>query len=260
MLSNMSLTQLPDQDHLNPTQQKLGWSILYHLFPGGCILLFYWIISPWLLKQGFPSSFAVLVGFLLVGIPLQVFILFREGYSVNGKISLTHIIFYTKKIPIWKHGLFILIFIVYAIIITSILSPINSYLLENCFSWLPEWFRNNTELLKPNSSPIIITYYVALFVIDGLLNPIIEEIYFRGFLMPRISRFGLLSPMISAALFSLAHYWQPWNILQIFILVWPIYFLVLKNKSIYISIVLHCTANLIGAFLSLAQYLSTGQH
>ncbi len=81
-------------------QKSLGWSILYHLLPGVCILLFYLMISSWIIKMGFQPNFALLLGFVFIGIPLQLFIMFREGYNTNRRISLSNVIFFTKKIPI----------------------------------------------------------------------------------------------------------------------------------------------------------------
>jgi hypothetical protein len=39
----------------------------------------------------------------------------------------------------------------------------------------------------------------------------VEEYYFRGYLLPRLSRFGSLAPVINVALFSLYHFFTPWQ-------------------------------------------------
>ena len=233
-------------------QHSLAQSILYHLLPGFGILLFYVFTSSWVIKMGFKPSFGVLLGFVFVGIPMQLFIMFKEG-----GFSWKNVIFYRKRIPIWQYVAFSIIFILYALIVTSILGPFNLMLQDGLFSWLPDWFIDSSPPFGRDTSLTIITIsFIAIFLIDGLLNPIVEEFYFRGFLLPRISRYRIWSPFINAVLFSLAHYWQPWNMVQIFILVAPVYYLVWRKQNIYISIVVHCLANLIGGGLTLGQYLS----
>lgn len=105
------------------------------------------------------------------------------------------------------------------------------------------------------------TFFVILavrFLIDGIANPIVEEMYFRGYLLPRISRLGLWAPLLNAMLFSLAHYWQPASIPQIFLLVLPLYYLVWWKRNIYISIAVHCTANLIGVIATFISFFASG--
>jgi AcrR family transcriptional regulator len=41
---------------------------------------------------------------------------------------------------------------------------------------------------------------------------VVEELYFRGYLLPRISRFGGWAPVINCCLFALYHFWQPFNL------------------------------------------------
>ena len=244
----------------NPTsipQHSLTKSVFFHLFPGLCILLFYLIISPLVTKIGFNPSFGVILGFVFIGIPLQLFILRKEGFKVGKSIRSNNAIFYKQKIPFWQYIVFLPIFLFYAIIIASFLGPFSEVFLDNYFSWLPDWFTKSSPPFSQNTSLVIIVIsFTALFLIDGFINPIIEEIYFRGFLLPRISRYRFWSPLINALLFSLAHFWQPWNIPQIFILVLPLYYLVWWKKNFYISIAVHCMANIIGGILTFGQYLS----
>ena len=241
----------------SPPQQPIVWSVFYHLLPGVCVLVFYLLISPWVISSGFQPSFGVILGFVVVGIPLQLFIMLREGYRQSGRYSLARTIFYKSRIPFWQYLLIVPGFILYAMLILYLINPISTFFMDSLFSGLPEWFRDSSSFIQDDTpGKIIIIGFVALFLVDGIANPVIEELYFRGFLMPRISRYGAWTPFINAALFAFAHFWQPWNILQIFILVAPLYYLVWRKRSIYISIVMHCTVNLIGAAASLGYYLS----
>ena len=92
-------------------------------------------------------------------------------------------------------------------------------------------------------------------IIDGIGNPMVEELYFRGYLLPRISRFKAWAPLLRAGLFAMAHLWRPHNVPLIFLLVAPLYYLVWWKQNIYLSIAVHSLANLIGVVLIIETYL-----
>ncbi|MDC1417020.1 CPBP family intramembrane metalloprotease [Flavobacteriaceae bacterium] len=135
------------------------------------------------------------------------------------------------------------------------IEPINNFILQNYFYWIPESFNIENSQINNNLTITIVGFTLLIFI-DGVLNPIVEELYFRGFLMPRLSRYLYFSAFISAFLFSISHFWFPWNILQTFLIVLPIYIIVYRTKSIYISIVTHCTGNLIGIAISLFNFFN----
>ncbi len=88
------------------------------------------------------------------------------------------------------------------------------------------------------------------------MNPIFEEMYFRGFLLPRIGYMDVFAPAANALLFAAAHYWQPYNWPLIFLLVLVNAYVVWWKRNIYIAMLLHCSANTIGAALSLLAFFS----
>ena len=138
----------------------------------------------------------------------------------------------------------------------SLMSPVGAYLRGSVLSFLPAWFLNPSQE-EPGETTFLV-YLAARFLVDGLANPIVEEMYFRGYLLPRISRLGVWAPLLNAILFSLAHFWHPANVLQIFLLVTPLYYLVWWKRNIYISMAVHCTANLIGVLVAFTSTFASG--
>lgn len=54
------------------------------------------------------------------------------------------------------------------------------------FGWLPAWYRTEPELLAYSTGVQVAT--VALWLVSAVLvGPVVEEIYFRGWLLPRLS-------------------------------------------------------------------------
>lgn len=223
-------------------------SVALHLLPGLAILIFYIALAPLVTKWGYPASFSLLLSFLFIGMPLQLGFLYYKGYKKNEKMSLSGIVRFRQKIPLWQYPLIITLLLPYAALIASLMSPVSSYLSSTIFSWLPDWFLNPST--GEPVGTILFVIIVSRFAIDGIANPIVEEIYFRGYLLPRISHLNLWAPFVNALLFSIAHFWQPAYIPQIFLMVLPLYYIVWWKRNIYISITVHCTANLIGAVIA----------
>jgi membrane protease YdiL (CAAX protease family) len=85
---------------------------------------------------------------------------------------------------------------------------------------------------------------------------VVEELYFRGYLLPRLSGWGWVALVISALLFACQHFWQPYNILFIFLLVLLEAVIVRWKRNVRFSILCHCFAKSLGAVLTLVALLS----
>lgn len=120
-------------------------------------------------------------------------------------------------------------------------SPISSKLAEitpDYFDW------NNLENLRQYPKNILLLTFIIFGVFNILVGPIVEELYFRGFLTSKISNFGKWAPVIITVLFSLYHLWLPLQNLFRICAFFPAAYFAWKEKNIYISIVFHCLINL----------------
>jgi hypothetical protein len=75
-------------------------------------------------------------------------------------------------------------------------------------------------------------------------------LYFRGYLLPRIERFGKWAPLINLSLFSLYHFWTPWEFLSRIILLLPWVYVAWRKRNIYLIMTAHCAANTLGWLLT----------
>jgi hypothetical protein len=89
----------------------------------------------------------------------------------------------------------------------------------------------------------------------GFLFPVVEELYFRGYLLPRMSRFGWAAPFLNYALFSLYHFWQPYNLPTLFVVSLPMVIGVWKTKNVRVGVYTHILLNTIGGVLALITVL-----
>ena len=69
-------------------------------------------------------------------------------------------------------------------------------------------------------------------LVNGLAAPVVEELYFRGYLLPRIPLSRGWAPLLNAALFSLYHLFSPWQNLARTAAVVPIAYAVSWKRSV----------------------------
>ena len=84
--------------------------------------------------------------------------------------------------------------------------------------------------------------------------------YFRGYLLPRISRFGAWAPVINTVLFSVYYFFTPWqNVGRIVGLLPMVDGLcgVVEERNIYVSMGAHALGNVSVMLVLLPVFLGT---
>lgn len=123
-----------------------------------------------------------------------------------------------------------------------ITTPVSNKLAEIMPTYF-DWY--NMENLRQYPKNTLLLTCFAYGILNVLVGPVIEELYFRGYLTSKISNLGKWSPVIITVLFSLYHLWLPLqNIFRICAFL-PASYIAWKEKNIYISIVFHCLCNLL---------------
>ena len=221
-------------------------SIILHLLPGVLLLVFFVLAVPFVKSLGLPLRFASILGVLLVLIPFELGVLFYDGKKRNGRFSLRWVVVYRERIPLWQYFLWVPLLVIWSSIGALLLSPFGDFLVKTVFSWLPTWF-----IYSDNSGPskIILVVMVTVFGIANVSAAIVEELYFRGYLMPRLSRLKGLAPLVNTVLFALQHFLTPWQQPFIILGVLPQAYLVSKKRNIYLGILAHSILNLLSTIL-----------
>lgn len=221
-------------------------SLLLHLLPGVLLLLFFILAVPIVKNLGLPLRFTAMLGAILVLIPFELGVLFYEGKKRNGRFSLRGVVVYRERIPLWQYFLWVPLLVVWSSIWALLLSPFGDFLIKTVFSWLPAWF-----IYSDNSgtSRILLVVMVTVYGIANVSAAIVEELYFRGYLMPRLSRLKGWAPLVNTVLFALQHFLTPWQQPFIILGVLPQAYLVFKKRNIYLGILAHSILNLLSTIL-----------
>ena len=98
----------------------------------------------------------------------------------------------------------------------------------------------------------------ANIVLTGILVPITEELYFRGYLLPRMpSRFGRLKPVTHSLLFAIYHFDTPWMIPVRTLGILPLIYTTIHTRSVRPCTVAHCLVNLANFSDSISRRIGT---
>ena len=132
-----------------------------------------------------------------------------------------------------------------AVLCFAVFSPLDKALLP-MFTWLPDWFFI-TEDFSIYSKTIQIVNWLGIFLLTGILGPYVEELYFRGFLLPRMAWMKNWAPLVAAFLFALYHFWSPWQLVTRFLAVLPLVYIVNRQRDLRIGIAAHWLLNTLGS-------------
>jgi len=220
-------------------------SVILHLTPGILVGGFYFLILQPVAKMGYPSFFALLLAFAVILIPLELGFLFYQGKKRTGRFTLKGIISYQKAIPWWQYLLWGSIIFVIVGSIMTFFTPIDAFLQKILFFWVPDM---DLGLDGHYSKTILIVTYSLALVINVFLAPMVEELYFRGYLLPRMK--GKYAILLHSFLFAAIHVFTPWMIIARTIGFLPIIIGTTK-KNIYLGMMVHMLCNSVGFFTGL---------
>jgi hypothetical protein len=235
-------------DHDVP-QHSLARSTWLHLLPGMLILLFALVVGPLVNRLGLPLLLVPSLWVLCVIIPVELGFLLYQGKRLTGRYSLHGVLRYRTPLPPHSYLLLVPPLVIWGILAFLLISPrVDPFLISRLFVWLPGWFFNLFMLGPVDMHPRPILVFAV--VLNMLTNPaagMVEELYYRGYLLPRIAQLRGWAPLVSAVLFSLQHLFSPWqNPARIIALV-PMVYAVAWKRNIVIGLIAHGVLNLLSA-------------
>ncbi len=226
-------------------------SLIYHLLPGVLIGAAYYLITPFIQAAGYPSVMALIITAIIVLIPVELGILFWQGKQRNGKLSLKGVVLYRQKLAWWQLALWTLVIFITSGLIMTVLNPVSAFI-KGWFHWIPDHLQLGMGLSETFSRGKLIQTYALHFVFIVIIAPLIEELYFRGFLLPRMpEKLGWSGPILHSLLFALYHVWSPWMFLARTLALLPLIYIVRWKKNIILGIGAHWLINSIDFVMGL---------
>jgi hypothetical protein len=225
-------------------QHPLGLSVVLHLLPGVLTGIAFFLLGPYVQQRNLPPFMALCIADLVVFLPFVYGYLYLQGRKQTGRFTLDGVVLYRTQIRLWEYLVYVLVVFFASGLLVLSLSSVSNYIFKDFFSWWPAMYDTGADLSAYSRSTLIFSYIINFSVIS-LAAPITEEIYFRGYLLPGLSRFGLWAIPINSILFALFHVWSPWMAVARFVGLIPLIFVTQKKHNIYIGMIAHILVNIV---------------
>ncbi len=233
-------------------QHTVRGSVLLHLLPGlGNIVIFY-AAAPLVMAAGYPSIAAALLGGVVAVVGAQLAWLLHEAHRKTGHWSLSSVLPYRPGRFTWRKGLLTFGLYIWALVVAIPFGNTKQVIVDAIFPWLPEWAIRPLPADIASTAPgtVLLVIGIGLLLMNVFLGPLVEEVYFRGYLLPRLERFHAWAPVINISLFSLYHFWSPWDLLTRIVVLLPMGYAVWRTRDIRIGIAVHIGVNGTGYILN----------
>ncbi len=224
-------------------RHSIPLSIALHLVPGALIVAVYALIAaPFTRAVGYPIFLAWAIALAVVLFPLQFGLLWL-GKKRTGRYTMRGGVVHYRDKP-FSRGKITAIgigFLVYMTVVALALVPLDTFMFDNFFTWVPFEGAGGsaTTYLDAYSQQFLITTLAICLPFTGFTLPLIEEYYFRGFLLPRLPQLGKWAPLFNTVLFSVYHFWAPWTVLSKIVFLLPGVWFVWAKRDIRASIWMH---------------------
>jgi membrane protease YdiL (CAAX protease family) len=230
-----------------PERHSLRKTLLLHLAPGVPFTLAF-LLAAWLANRTGGSTYlALIICIPLILVPCEVGVLIVERRWISWNWRSIIAPRGSRHISILDILLSVAAIYAIAQVAAALAIPSRAAILRAMANWLPRWaiFDGRLEGISPS------TLWLGLFL-SGIVAPIVEELYFRAFLMPRIPVSGHWAPAVNAALHSIYHFYTPWNYLVFFLGFLPLAYYVRLRGNLLPTIITHCLFNSVGVIVVLA--------
>lgn len=230
-----------------PAPLRARTAVLLHLAPGAALLAFAVATGPLWRAAGLPPVWGRLVGTLVVVVPVELGLVLRALRRRGGRLSAAAL----GLRPLRRADLAPLLLTAAA----CLLAPAAVVWLEPALraltdGWLPEGFTAGTTGLAGHPPAVRAATLALLVVALVVVGPLVEEVYFRGWLLPRLPGGALRASTAGAALFAVYHLWQPHAWLTILVFALPLALLARTRGAVTSCALVHGAVNLL-AFAAL---------
>jgi len=192
--------------------------ILLSLFPGIVMLLLAILFSSPNIGIDLPFILSLFLSILFGLIPTELGIM--KYYAWKSKKRFKDLILFKEKISLKKILPAIIIPLTIALFVFIVFPEIEGKLWGNTFSFFPDWFK--VDRFNFGEIKYLTLILVLNFIFNGFFGPLVEELYFRGFLLPRMKMFGKLAPLVNVILFSVYHFFTPWETITRILAITPL--------------------------------------
>lgn len=222
-------------------------TVALHLLPGVALAaIFVPVVAP-MRELGVPPIATFALAALATIVPLELGYLLLQGRRRTGRLSLQGVVLNRQPLPARTYAVWIpVLFVVSVLLFSSISSYTKDWIKDGLFPWVPVWVDDPFGVADPGryGATALVLAWILATLVNGIVAPVVEELYFRGHLLPRLARLGAWAPFVNSALFALYHFVSPWQFLARALGLLPLFYFVWRRSNLTVAIVVHCSLNL----------------
>lgn len=212
----------------NSTPPRLSTTLLLHLLPGAVYLP----LGAALHRAGLPPVWGLLLVTVTVLLPLELALLRRAGAW-----------------PGWRRPDARLLGAAGLTLLASALLPGLATLAQGVtrplLPLLPGWMLDPAQGLGDLPAGLRTLTLGAWLVVFGFAGPLVEEAYFRGWLLGHLAPLGWAAAPVNAVLFALYHLWQPQHVLRVALTALPLAVARRRTGRLLPGVVAHVGVNVV---------------
>jgi hypothetical protein len=221
--------------------RTLGRITWLHLAPGIASLLGYVVLARVVTANGLPNLMGLMLAALLVEAPVLWWLMARLVRREGGAVRWRDLFPWDERVSLGWYVTAGLAGLLWGMAMIGVVAPaIGAAVVEPFFGWLPEWFvmTMDPDAIFAQPRGVLVSLW-ALSIAMALVAGSSQELYFRGFLLPRMADLGWAAPFLNAALFAVFHMIAPWNWIPFFLGTLPWSLLMWWKKSIRLTLFVH---------------------
>lgn len=236
-------------------RHSAGQSILLHLAPALPAMAVYITAAPFAHRLGLPTIAALALSGLLGVAPVQVGLMaLHRRRHPDESINQLRV-----KLPRARLLPLICTEIALAATAFAVTAPVGGLLRTTLFGWWPSGWTVDGGVHPGFNQTVLLVTAALLLLGSVVVAPLVEEYYFRGYLLPRMpNRLGRGTPFAHALLFVSYHVWTPWLAPTRLLAILPLAYLAHRTRDIRIGVVAHMVLNAVDLAL-LTSFILTSQ-
>jgi hypothetical protein len=212
-----------------------------HLAPGVVSLLGYVVLARVVTAFGLPNLLGLMLTTLLVEAPVIWWLMARLIRSEGGALRWRDLFPWDERVSLgWYLTVGPVALIWGMVMISGVAQAVGAAVVEPYFGWLPDWFvmRMDPDTLLAQPHGVLVALWLTSIVMAVVAGST-QELYFRGYLLPRMTHLGRTAPVVNAFLFGVFHVIVPWNWIPFFLGTLPWSYLMWWKKSIRLTLFIH---------------------
>jgi len=237
-----AMDEVSDGRAARPATLGLAEAFRLQVAPGVANLAVFLPVAFWLQDVGLPVIFALGAGILLGEVPVTWWIILRRTAAETGRFSFREAFPWARALS-WRVGVLLgvpLVLVSVAMMMGGqmVISPAVK---DALFPFVPAWLEmqmSPDQMMAIDRDVLIAMWAMSLIVFTGI-GGMTQELYARGFLLPRMAHWGWGAPILGAIFFAVLHLAGPWG--------WPVFFAtsllwsvaVFAFRSMWIGIIGH---------------------